>query len=171
MEVLAVLGSCNRRYPSGQLRMTRPFATHADGVSPLPEHTRNAQLRRVDWRFLLTNPRPTRTVCFATGALADAVALISDVVVGGEREPLTDCDLAVAVNPDATTLRNAWNALRPGGSIYIEWRSCVRGPGPAARRLRRVGFGDVRSYWPYPNPAKYRPQLWVPLESPGALQY
>ena len=151
--------------------MSRPSQLHVAEVSILPEQTRNGLLRRVDWRFLLPNPSPAKTVCFATGALADAVALISDVVVTGGDGPTADCDLAVTVDPDETTLRAAWDALRPGGSLYVEWRSCVWGDGAASRRLRRVGFRDVSSYWPYPNPARYAPQVWVPLESPAALRY
>ncbi len=137
----------------------------------LTERSRNTLLRRVDWRFLLPNPRPRKTVCYAAGTIGDAVALISDTVVIRGRDSAVDCDLAVAVNPDAATLRAAWNALRPGGSLYVEWRSCDLTTGASARRLRRLGFRDVLSYWPYPNPAWCFPQLWVPLESRGALQY
>ena len=94
------------------MSMSRPSQLHVAEVSILPEQTRNGLLRRVDWRFLLPNPSPAKTVCFATGALADAVALISDVVVTGGDGLTADCDLAVTVDPDETTLRAAWAALR-----------------------------------------------------------
>ena len=43
----------------------------------MEEATRNRLLRRVDWRFLLPEPGAARTVCFTSGELRQAVALIA----------------------------------------------------------------------------------------------
>src|SRR5215831_2449121 len=92
------------------------------------EKIRNKLLRRVDWRFLLPNSRPTKSICFAKGLLAEAVELISESVVDASfPDPPGDCDLAVAVNPSPATLRAAWAALRPGGGSYTEWYSASAG--------------------------------------------
>src|SRR5437868_4642195 len=88
-----------------------------------PEAQRNGLLRRTDGRFLRPGPRPRRSICFAEGRLAQAVAAISDEVVEPDNGPPGECDLAVAVDPDAATLRAAWSALRPGGTYYGEYYS------------------------------------------------
>ena len=43
----------------------------------LVETSRNRHLRRVDWRFLLPDPTPARTLCLATGSLADGLTAAS----------------------------------------------------------------------------------------------
>lgn len=136
----------------------------------LREQVRNQLLRRADWRFLLPNPQPDRSICFAHGQLAKAVALVSNEVLDARCECHEDCDLAVAVNPNHATLRSAWQALRPGGACYTEWwwpsMTGVRG---VRRRLAAAGFVNVSCYWAWPLhvPA----QFWLPLEAPDALHY
>lgn len=136
----------------------------------LREDVRNRLLRRADWRFLLPNPSPARSVCYADGTLAEAVRLISDRTINPRREGPNGCDLAVAVDPDPATLRSAWAALRPGGSCYTQW-SLLRAGGSrrVRRRLEAAGFVDASCYWPRPRRAL--PEIWLPLEAPGALQY
>src|SRR6266568_8193528 len=85
----------------------------ADGQT---EAERNWLLRRADWRFLLPGPRPAKSVCFTNGRLAQAVAMICDQVFKPSQHLGSECDLAVAVNPDQATLAAAWAALRPGGA-------------------------------------------------------
>lgn len=134
-----------------------------------PEEARNRLLRRVDWRFLLPDPAPRTSVCFADGLLAEAVDLISTRVAEPGRAPADECELAVAVDPDGATLRAARAALRPGGSCYTEWYSPLAGGARGVRRrLRAAGFDDVTCYWAWPAPAHARPHFWVPLEAPGA---
>ena len=84
------------------------------------EEVRNRLLRRVDWRFLLPTPQPTKSICFANGLLSRAVRLISDRMADDRLDPIDNYDLAVAVNPNHATLRKGWTALRPGGSCYTE---------------------------------------------------
>src|SRR5207244_1069203 len=113
-----------------------------------PERIRNRLLRRADWRFLLPSPAPDVSVCFAGGLLAQAVASISGTVLDARQACPGSCDLAVARNPNAATLRTMWTALRPGGACYVEWDTLVLGgPRGVRRRLVAQGFEDVVCYW------------------------
>lgn len=136
------------------------------------EAAENLLLRRADWRFLLPDPRPARSVCFAGGALRRAVAAISLAAIDALAAPPAGCDLAVVANPSDATLRRAWAALRPGGSLYAEQHLPLPGgAGALRRRLERRGFRDVACYWPWPSPAAGSAQLWFPLGAPGALRF
>ena len=97
------------------------------------EDVRNRLLRRADWRFLLPDPWPARSICFASGPLAVAVELISSQLA--DIHEGHDCDLAVAVDPNMDTLMSAWNALRAGGSCYTEWYAPLAGGLRSIRRL------------------------------------
>jgi GT2 family glycosyltransferase len=132
----------------------------------------NRTLRRADWRFLLPDPRPARSVCFADGLLAQAVAAMSDQLIESTTHPIGECDLAVARNPDRQTLQAAWTALRLGGTCYVEWTSPLAG-GPAnmRQRLEAIGFMQVACYWPWPLPDRASPLYWLPLESPHVVRY
>jgi glycosyltransferase involved in cell wall biosynthesis len=133
-----------------------------------PEQARNARLRRVDWRFLLPSPRPRRALCREAGPLADAITDIAgETIVGG---PASECDLAVAENPDATTLTGLHEALRPGGACYTEWRPHIGGARRVQRALRAAGFADVVCYRPGHAPAA-QPAFWIPVDAPGAAAY
>jgi hypothetical protein len=133
-----------------------------------PEQERNARLRRADWRFLLPSPRPHRALCRGAGALADAVASIADEVIaeGADR----DCDLAVAEDPDARTLTELRDALRPGGTCYTEWHPRVGGVLQVKRALRAAGFEEIACYRRWPATAVL-PDFWIPIGSPGAAAY
>jgi phosphotransferase family enzyme len=134
------------------------------------EARRNRLLRRVDWRFLLADASFVRAACFAEGDLADAVRLIAATVVGPDAPACGDCDLAVAVDPDAATLRRAVAMLRPGGWCYTEWRRAgLRRPSTIRRRLAGAGLHEVECYWPRPDPARRSPDLWYPLGARAAL--
>jgi hypothetical protein len=132
----------------------------------------NQRLRRADWRFLLPDPRPAKTMCFANGLLAQAVAAISDQVIESTTHPIGDCDLAVTRNPDRQTLQAAWAALRPGGACYVEWTSPLTGgPAKIRQRLEAIGFTQVACYWPWPLPDRAPPLYWLPIESPHVIRY
>jgi hypothetical protein len=138
----------------------------------MQEQIRNRLLRRADWRFLLSNPRPTKSVCFANGRLSRAVGLISAAMTDPRLESTEDCDLAVAVNPNRATLRKCWTSLRAGGSCYIEWYSpFAGGPKGVQRRLEAAGFENITCYWPWPMPSFYSPRYWLPLGESGALHH
>jgi hypothetical protein len=131
----------------------------------LPEADRNALLRRVDWRFLLGQDR---TPAASTAPrLARAVGLISACT--DEQAPY---DVAVLDEPAPVALRAAAAGLRPGGEVYVEQRAPQ--PGGRARlrrRLQRAGLTDVRLYWAWPPPDRARPQFWLPLDAPEAVDF
>ncbi len=136
------------------------------------EAMRNRLLRRVDWRFLLPNPQPKRIACFASGLLADAVALLDGAKTGEPSGSPAECDLVVAVNPDQAMLQLAWATLSPGGVCYTEWRHPWAGGAQGVRRqLTAAGFTDVVCYWAWPWPERGNPLFWLPLEAPQALRY
>jgi hypothetical protein len=129
----------------------------------------NARLRCVDWRLLLPNPTPSRSICLADGLLGDAVALISkqtDTSLDVQKA----CDLVVAVNPDVWTLRAARKALAPGAWCYMEWRIPVlAGPRRIRRKLETAGFDQVACYRPWPSPSQAR--LWLPVDGRGVVRH
>jgi hypothetical protein len=134
-----------------------------------PEACRNRLLRRVDWRVLLPDPNPGKTLCCAGGLLAEAIARVSGSVVRPGDANDGQCDLAVASDPDRRTLATCAAAVRPGGHCYVE--STRRRPGGlrrTRRRLRAAGFDPVAAYWPWPNPDTGAPEVWVPLDAPAA---
>jgi len=138
----------------------------------LRERVRNRLLRRADWRFLLPNPCPARSVCLAGGPLAKAVGLISSQVIPPDAAAGADCDLAVTVDPDELALRAAWDALAPGGICYSEWYApLVGGAHRVRQRIEAAGFDNVTCYWSWPPPVLAPAQLWLPIEAVGATRY
>lgn len=137
----------------------------------LPGEIHNRLLRRVDWRFLLPNPSPERSICFTDGPLEEAVRLIAKETVK-IWDDSSSCDLAVAVNPDKATLQAAFKVLQPGGALYAEWYSPLAfGPKRIRNRLENLGFEKVACYWPWPLPSRKAAQFWLPYEAPAALGY
>lgn len=133
----------------------------------LPEAERNALLRRVDWRFLLHQETTPRTLDWAWGTLSAATRLaagVTDVHTAG-------VDLVVLQNPTRRRLAAAFDALRPGGEVYCEWRLPRPGGAQRARHLlRAAGFTDIRILWPWPPPSLGAPIFWLPADSPGAIR-
>src|SRR5918994_2712084 len=136
--------------------------------SDLPEHQLNPRLRRADWRFLLSTPRPNRALCRAGQELTDAVASIAHELVATSSGG--DCDLVVAENPDARVLLELHGALRPGGACYTEWRHRHGGVRRVQQILRAAGFADVTCYRPWPSSAAL-PVYWIPIGARGAAKY
>ena len=137
-------------------------------ASDLPEHQLNPRLRRVDWRFLLSSPRPNRVLCRAGEALTDALASIAHEIVSTSSGG--DCDLVVAEDPDARVLLELHGALRPGGACYTEWRSGHGGVRQVRRALHAAGFADVTCYRTWPSSAAL-PVYWIPIGASGAANY
>jgi hypothetical protein len=123
------------------------------------EQTRNALLRRVDWRFLVQSTDEPR-ISVRTEAMAQSLTLVS-----ADGKP----DLAVLVDPTARELADAAAALPPGGTLYAEWYR-LHSRRRLTRDLDRAGLSDVRWYWPWPRPSKGA-AFWLPLDAPNALSF
>jgi hypothetical protein len=133
----------------------------------LPEARRNALLRRIDWRFLLHQVSTPQTLDWGAGKLSAAMRLAADVADGHPGA----VDLVVLANPTGRRLAAAHDALRPGGTVYCEWRIPRPGGAQQARRLlRAAGFTDTRILWPWPPPALRAPAFWLPADAPGAIR-
>lgn len=138
----------------------------------LPEAVRNDLLRRVDWRFLLPAVTVRSTIAFADGRLGDAVRAFFDATVAGAAPSRGVFDLAVLADARAGQVRAAWDALRPGGVCYCEWRSPrLGGVNRVRRELHAAGFANVRCYWPWPLSHRRTPLFWVPLSAPRTLRH
>ncbi len=142
-----------------------------EGVGKMTEERRNRFLRRVDWRFLLPNPVPARTVCDTDVCLHEALTevLPAGSVHGTGGAPAAVFDLAVLVDPTQAAVHRAWAMLQPGGALYVECR--YGGIRRLLRHLRRAGFTDLRVYAPESNPRDTFAQSWVPLDRGPALTY
>ncbi len=129
----------------------------------------NRILRRVDWRFLLPDPTPGRTVCFADDLLPGLRRVADTIVPQGDAQ---QCDLAAAVDPDASLMRNAFDSLRPGGVYYTEWYStrAIRTRG-VRERLSAAGFRVAGLYWAWPAPRSGAASFWLPLHYPATIDY
>lgn len=132
------------------------------------ESARNERLRLVDWRFLLPSPHPRRVLCRTGGALADALTDVAGQVVADARAG--ECDLAVAVAPDAAALRALRAALAPGGACYTEWPSGGGNAREIESALRAAGFDRVLCYRRWPRSARL-PAYWIPVDAPGAENF
>ncbi|MEQ9620235.1 MAG: aminoglycoside phosphotransferase family protein [Deltaproteobacteria bacterium] len=130
-------------------------------------------LLRADWRFLLPNPNPDKSICFADGMLAKAVETISNSTLQSDLQPPSDeHDLAVATDPDEKLLNVVFSALKPGGSCYIEWDvHTFFKPEAIGVKLEKAGFEMINFYVPKPDPAKAPSVIWIPLESYGAVSF
>jgi hypothetical protein len=133
------------------------------------EKVRNRLLRRVDWRFLLNDPAPALTACFARGRLREGVSAISGSLAD-VTQPTRTCDLAVAVDPTGSTTEQLFTALRPGGTAYTEWYGPTR-PRSIRRRLRGAGFEDIRIYWAMPWLGSTRTTAWIPIDDARVISY
>lgn len=133
----------------------------------------NLLKRRIDWRFLLPDPNPGKSICFSDGLIAEAMKLkLKAVINSGDEYESNSYDLAVAVNPDINILNAVNSALRPGGICYLEWDANIFFKKSATRKLlNSLGFDETYFYMPKPEPEKPKTNIWIPLESVGALYY
>jgi hypothetical protein len=130
----------------------------------LPEPQLNELLREVDWRFLLGGAEPRRAIAIGKrrrGSRALRLITTESPVPGS-------ADLALIGYPSQSSLREALEALAPGGAVVCLWRAPRPGGTRRAReRLRAAGFTDARLYWTGPIPFR-QPEFWLPLDSAEA---
>ena len=110
------------------------------GRTGIPERTRNASLRRADWRFLLPDPHPETAVCFDP-RLRRAAELVSRRVLL-PTEVAGPCDLGVFVEPDTALLSAGRRMLKAGAYCYVRIQSPT--VGTCSRDQAPIGAGGVR---------------------------
>lgn len=179
--------------------MALPSASNTSPESRAPSAPgRDSRLvRRLDWRFLLPEPRLGHVVYLGPGddALVAALRESSESCTvlplhadvhspGGGVEALFD--LAVVQAPRRYTFQRMRSLLVEGGSVYCElsrvsWlhaaRSVLRNRGrsrpetPQRIRhlLRELGFQDVQVYWHHPDFERCR--RIVPLGTSVAVEH
>lgn len=111
-------------------------------------------VRRLDWRFLLPDPRLRRVVYVGTrdDALMCALGLFSESL---QRFP--DCgsgamaDLIVARAASRADLEDAITVLAPHGSLYWELPRLRNPLRSAAAWLTSRGFTNVSMHWHWPG--------------------
>lgn len=150
--------------------------------------------RRVDWRFLLPDPRLGRVLCFGPApqtlvaslkVFSASLAVIAPPADEMEGELF---DVLVACDPPRQTVARAARFLRHGGFVYFEVhgplamlrratrasgraavsRNGLSGPRNVARRLRAAGFEDVRLTWHWPDFETCK--MMIPLDEPAAAR-
>lgn len=150
--------------------------------------------RRIDWRFLLPDPRLGAVICLDPVAptLAESLqffsaslTMLTPEVAADER--WQECgDLLVATDPSRHALERALPLLKPDAYIYIEaqgllprlkrWRRAVRAegarrgslwrPGAYWRLLEELGFTEIQANWHWPNFESCK--MMIPLHSHAA---
>jgi aminoglycoside phosphotransferase (APT) family kinase protein len=139
------------------------------------EARRNRLLRRLDWRFLAGRSRFRCAVVQGleqAGTLREALGLAAGQVQALEQALPAQADLAVLANPGPGELARAWQALEPGGLVYVEWTRPRPGGAAAVRgRLERAGFTPAFLAWAYPWAEQGQPAFWLPVESAAGVEF
>lgn len=137
-------------------------------------------LRRVDWRFLLPDPRLGRvgyagaTDAMLVNALRATARSVEFVRAENQR-----FDIVVVNTPAALPLHVAVRAVKTGGHLFLQHSQYTRPSaaylftwllGAAGWRaaLRRAGIADAEAYWHWPDFARCR--RIVPLD-PAAVSH
>jgi len=144
---------------------TGTYRTRISGHAPDAQRL----TRRIDWRFLLPEPRlrHVRFVGPRSGTLCRALSIFSESFSALEGMPSGACaDLLVADSVGRRSVEAALPGLGPDGVLYWElprWRNPLRSE---AAWLANRGF-DIRAHWHVPNFEECRQIL--PLAGPAAF--
>ena len=138
---------------------------------------RLALARRLDWRFLLADPRLGRVALVGRPdpELRAALEAFAESLVD---DPNERAEVVVVHAPTAAGVRAAIERVEPGGSIVIELAGRARrgragqlaaaSAGDVAERLRHEGFIDVGESWVWPDHATGLEI--VPLDRPALIR-
>lgn len=176
----------------GETRRT-PQPTSTAAATPPQRSDELLQLsRRLDWRFLLPEPRLQQVAYFgpAESTLVTALKTFSESLTmfpaSPAARPATSPRFAVvvAVAPSPAALAEISEVLLPGGCLYVElgsifscrkpgagasWRQALSGPKEYTATLKRLGFEEIMAYWHRPS-FEAAVQI-IPLRDPLALRF
>jgi len=125
--------------------------------------------RRIDWRFLLPDPRLGRVAYSGTvpekllAALHEFSNALETLDFTSERY-----DLVVVCNPSRELLQAAASAVKPGGALYAEFAGRWYRPARSIDLLKQSGFMSVQAYWHWPTVEKCT--KFIPLHNSSGLQ-
>ena len=135
--------------------------------------------RRLDWRYLLPDPRLREVTLIGRpeGILFEALQRFSEkltVIPRSARRTQTtpgNSDVAVVRSNEPGAVALASSALRTGGYLYWElgasrWRLSLRSCHAA---LRKHGFDEIKVYWCRPSFEECLEM--IPLREPSALAF
>ena len=152
--------------------------------------------RRLDWRFLLPDPRLERVAYLgaARGTLVTSLELFSQKLTMFSPSQVdayhrAQYDVVVVSKPTGLALEQAAGLVRPGGSLYVEahglfwpgrWRkrqavpslwqkNRLVYPNDYVTALQRLGLTQVQTLWFWPN--FERCTKIIPLDQTTVLQY
>jgi hypothetical protein len=133
-------------------------------------------IKSLDWRFLLPTPAVGRFSRLALTGSADSTADLVKAAgiaeeVSRDLDGAGSADAVVALGGTVVELDRAAATLRRGGVLYLELdRAAARGePGRTLRRMRALGLLVAAVYWPHPG--FEQPNVYLPLETPGAVDW
>ncbi len=121
--------------------------------------------RRIDWRFLLPDPRLGTVACigsvdeqFRDALLLSCQSIVFFQSVEENAAPQARFDIVVLCNRDISQLDGAAALVRPGGYLYAEvsrsfsspatWRLL---PNRVESEFIRLGFSNCAAHWHYPG--------------------
>lgn len=140
-----------------------PVISGASGAPPDVEQLDELlqRSRRLDWRFLLPDPKLGSVVYYgpADDPLRAALADFAESVTDGEAVApgaADHFDVAVLRRQPVEVLARARSLLRPGGTLYVEiQRRAGRSLPWYARRyaaaVERSGFDHIEAFWNWPD--------------------
>jgi hypothetical protein len=146
----------------------------ADAELPVADEAHRELVRRIDWRFLLPDPRPLHVAILGTdaGSLLQAWGALGIAVTRLETGEEREFDLVMLRGAPASAAHVARTALRSGGTIYWEIESRAglgwNRAASLARRVADLGFADVALHWH--RPSFERCLEIVPLQAPAVVE-
>ncbi|MGE3315582.1 MAG: hypothetical protein AB7O26_10740 [Planctomycetaceae bacterium] len=152
--------------PAATLDEEAPISRSSMERAPGPSYEERLALsRRLDWRFLLTDPRllNAAVVGRCDPQLRKSLELFSPTTIyhrdAVELSAETrEFDLVIVQGGHAALVKAAAPRVKPGGSIYIENRRRLRNPSTwfttsaqATKQLRQLGFESIDVHWHWPK--------------------
>ncbi len=162
------------------------FSSEAEILTEKPHRDRQIlTVRRLDWRFLLPDPRlqnvayigaPDADLIAALDAFSRHLTIISDVNSPANQIDKPGFDVLVASRVKPAVIKSALPLLKPGGYLYWEVeRSNVTGVAKFCsiytyrKHLEKLKSSDIQIHWHRPNFAACKEI--IPLENPAALNF